>query len=143
MRDIKWLDKIAVGSPYLTSPRQASLSGTRCSAGVASAYAVMKFLGREGYRDIVQKCMQNTNYLVKRIKEIGLELAMEPIMNIVAIKMNAPEKILAELDNLGWKASMTSFPKCLRITVMPHVTRKVVDEFMPDLERVSREMREI
>ncbi len=143
IRDIEYLENIAVSSPYLTSPRQASLSGTRCSAGAVSAYAVMKYLGREGYRDIVQKCMQNTNYLVKRIKEIGLELAMEPIMNIVAIKMNAPEKILAELDNLGWKASMTSFPKCLRIIVMPHVTRKVVDEFMPDLERVSREMREI
>lgn len=142
LRRMEYLEKIAVSSPYLTSPRQASLSGTRCSAGVASAYAVMKFLGREGYRDVVKECMETTKYLVKRIKEIGLDIAIEPVMNIVCIRMKEPEKVFAELDKLGWKASVTRYPKCLRIVVMPHVTKKVVDEFAPDLEKVCKIVNE-
>ncbi len=143
IRNAKWLDKIAFSSPYLTSPRQASLSGTRCSAGVASAYAVMKFLGREGYRNVVREWMDTTKYLVDRINVVGLKLAIDPAMNIVAIKMSRPETVLGELDKLGWKASVTRMRKCLRIVVMPHVTRHVVDEFIPDLLRVCRSVGEI
>jgi tyrosine decarboxylase/aspartate 1-decarboxylase len=143
MREIEKLQKIAVSSPYLTSPRHASLSGTRCSAGSVSAWAVMKHMGREGYRSIVSECMQTTGYLVKRVKEIGLEVAMEPIMNIVCTKMKSPEKVQAELDNMGWKASVTREPRCLRIVVMPHVTNKVVDEFMPHLEQACKKSGEL
>ncbi|UCE74733.1 MAG: tyrosine decarboxylase MfnA [Methanomassiliicoccales archaeon] len=143
LRDAKNMEKIAVSSPYLTSPRQASLSGTRCSAGVASAYAAMKFLGMDGYKKIVGECMDTTKYIVGRIKEMGLEIAMEPIMNLVAIKMKSPEDVKKELEKLGWKPSLTRAPKCLRIVVMPHVTREIVDEFLPDLDKVCRELGEI
>jgi tyrosine decarboxylase/aspartate 1-decarboxylase len=87
--------------------------------------------------------MQTTGYLVKRVKEIGLEVAMEPIMNIVCTKMKSPEKVQAELDNMGWKASVTREPRCLRIVVMPHVTNKVVDEFMPHLEQACKKSGEL
>jgi tyrosine decarboxylase/aspartate 1-decarboxylase len=143
LKDTEYLEKIAVSSPYLTSPRQASLSGTRCSAGAVSAYVVMKHLGREGYRNVVKDCMETTEYLARRVRELGLELVMEPIMNIIAIKLENPEKVYARLDELGWKASLTRDLKCLRIVVMPHVTKKVVDEFIPDLERACRELKEI
>jgi tyrosine decarboxylase/aspartate 1-decarboxylase len=143
IRDFENLSKIAVSSPYLTNPRQASLAGTRCSAGSISAYAAMKFLGREGYRNIVRECMQTTEYLVSRLHEIGLEVALKPIMNIVCIKMKDAEKVQSELDKLLWKVSITRDPKCLRIVVMPHVTTKIVDEFLPDLEKVCRFLNEI
>ena len=48
MRDKKLLEKIAVDTPYLTMSQQAALAGTRHSAAVAGAYAVMSHLGREG-----------------------------------------------------------------------------------------------
>ncbi len=143
IRDTEHLQKIAVSSPYLTNLRQASLSGTRCSAGAVSAYAVMKFLGREGYRNIVKECMETTDYIVKRVAKLGFEVAQKPIMNIVCIKMNEPRKVQDELSKLNWKVSRTRDPKCIRIVVMPHVTRKVVDEFIPDLEKVSRKFGEI
>jgi tyrosine decarboxylase/aspartate 1-decarboxylase len=143
LRNARNLENIAVSSPYLTSPRQASLSGTRCSAGVASAYAAMKFLGMDGYKKIVEECMDTTKYIVGRIKEMGLEIAMEPIMNLVAIKMKSPEDVKKELEKLGWKPSLTRAPKCLRIVVMPHVTREIVDKFLPDLDKVCRELGEI
>jgi len=143
MRHIDYLEKIAVSSPYLTSSRQASLSGTRCSAGVVSAWAVMKHLGREGYTNIIKQCMENTMYLVKKVGEVGLELPIKPKINIVCIKMKDPEKVLLELNILGWKPSITRHPKCLRIVVMPHVTKKIVDEFVFDMENVCRNLNEI
>ncbi|UCF09262.1 MAG: tyrosine decarboxylase MfnA [Thermoplasmata archaeon] len=143
MRDEEYLNKITVASPYLTSPRQASLSGTRCSAGAVSAYAVMKFLGREGYRKIVKQCMDTAHYLVGRVRELGLEPIMEPIMPIVCIKLKSAEKVYISLNEMGWKPSITREPKCLRIVVMPHVTRAVVDEFIPDLAQVCGKYKEI
>jgi tyrosine decarboxylase/aspartate 1-decarboxylase len=143
LRSEEYLKKIAVSSPYLTNPRQASLSGTRCSAGAVSAWAAMKFLGREGYKKVVQECMDNTNYFVKRVYELGLTMAMEPKMNILCIKMKDADSVYSDLLNKGWKTSVTRSPKCLRIVVMPHVTKEVIDEFIPDLEKVSRDVKEI
>jgi tyrosine decarboxylase/aspartate 1-decarboxylase len=143
MRSEDYLKKIAVDSPYLTSPRQASLSGTRCSAGAVSAYAVMKHLGREGYRRIVSECMDATEYLVTRVRELGLAPAMEPIMPIVCIKLGSPDRVYESLNDMGWRPSITREPKCLRVVVMPHVTTSVLDEFILDLEKVCRELNEI
>ncbi len=86
--------------------------------------------------------MNTTKYIVKRVKELGLEIALEPVMNIVCIKMNDPDSVFSELSKLGWKASVTQEPKCLRIVVMPHVTKEVVDELIPDLEKVCKDLRE-
>ena len=143
MKNEGYLKKISVDSPYLTSPRQASLSGTRCSAGAVSAYAVMKYLGREGYRRIVADCMDATRYLVSRVREMGLAPVIEPIMPIVCIKLKSPEKVYNSLNELDWRPSITRESKCLRIVVMPHVTKEVVDEFIPDLENVCRSYKEI
>ena len=143
MKNEDYLKKITVDSPYLTSPRQASLSGTRCSAGAGSAYAVMKYLGREGYRRIVADCMDATGYLVSRVRELGLEPLIEPIMPIVCIKLKSPEKVYSSLNEMGWRPSLTRGPICLRIVVMPHVTPTVIDEFMPDLERVCKAINEL
>jgi tyrosine decarboxylase/aspartate 1-decarboxylase len=136
MKNKDYLEKITVASPYLTSPRQASLSGTRCSAGAVSAYAVMKYLGREGYRRIVADCMDVTGYLVSRVRELGLEPIIEPIMPIVCIKLKSPEKVYNSLNEMGWRPSITREPKCLRIVVMPHVSKNVIDELIIDLNKV-------
>jgi tyrosine decarboxylase/aspartate 1-decarboxylase len=143
MKNEGYLKKISVDSPYLTSPRQTSLSGTRCSAGAVSAYAVMKFLGREGYRRIVADCMDATRYLVSSVREMGLAPAIEPTMPIVCIRLKSPEKVYTSLTEMGWRPSLTREPKCLRIVVMPHVTKSVIDEFLSDLEKICSSLDEI
>jgi tyrosine decarboxylase/aspartate 1-decarboxylase len=143
VRSYEYLEKIAVSSPYLTNPRQASLSGTRCSAGAVSAWAAMKYLGWEGYKKVVADCMENTNYIVKRVRELGLDIPMEPQMNIVCINLKDADSVFFDLAKMGWKASVTREPKCLRIVVMPHVSKTVVDEFFVDFEKVCGLLKEI
>ncbi len=72
----------------------------------------------------------------------GLEIAIKPQMNIVCMKMRDADTVFSRLSDLGWKASVTRAQKCLRIVVMPHVTKDVVDEFIPDLEKVCKDLKE-
>jgi len=64
-------------------------------------------------------------------------------MNVVCAKVKNPDRIVRMLDKKGWKISKTRKPKCIRIVVMPHVTRKVVEDFIPELEKVCRKLGEI
>jgi tyrosine decarboxylase/aspartate 1-decarboxylase len=130
------LRSIAVESPYLTSLHSTSLLGTRSSAGVASLYFAMRTLGREGYREIVKTCMENTLYLASEVKRIGLGVPIEPFMNICGIVVDEAERVREDLDGKNWKVSLSKHPDCLRVVVMPHVKRQVVDSFVHDLEDV-------
>lgn len=134
---------IAVESPYLTSVYQTSLLGTRCSAGVASLYFSMKVLGKEGYRNVVKDCMDNTSYLVSEVRRIGLDVPIEPVTNICGILVKEPSEIREEMDRRNWKVSLSAHPPCLRVVVMPHVKKPIIDSFVQDLEEVCRQKGEL
>ncbi|MEW6070563.1 MAG: tyrosine decarboxylase MfnA, partial [Candidatus Thermoplasmatota archaeon] len=74
------------------------------------------------------------------VKELGLELAIEPVLNIVGIKLKNVDKVVKELAKRKWYVSKARNPKCLRIVVMPHVTKKVIDKFIPELEDVCKKL---
>lgn len=48
-REKKYLDVMAVKSPYLTSKEQSTIVGTRLGAPAAATWAIMQYMGREGY----------------------------------------------------------------------------------------------
>lgn len=139
IRDKKLLEKIAVDTPYLTMTQQAALAGTRNSAAVASAFAVMSHLGREGYCEIVKRCMDVTGYFKDRLEEHGFELAIEPVMNIINIIVPDPAKLEVELAAIDWWVSKSRNPPALRFVVMPHVTKNVVDNLIPDLIKLCKQ----
>ncbi len=136
LKDRRYVDSISVESPYLTTKRNIGLAGTRPSGSVAGAYAVVKTLGREGYREIVRKCMENTRYLVERMGEIGYEPVIEPIMNVVAFRTDRAEEIRAKMDEMGWKISSVRKPPAIRMVVMPYVTKEVIDGFTEALHGI-------
>ncbi|MBN1389954.1 MAG: tyrosine decarboxylase MfnA [Candidatus Thermoplasmatota archaeon] len=127
---------LAVGSPYLTSPKAYTLAGTRNSGAVASAFALMKHLGREGYCDLVRRCMGNTKYLGKRLEEIGLSKVMEPVMNLVAFHHPHPERVQKAMVSKGFYISKVCDPPALRFVVMPHVTKDSIDRMVETLRHV-------
>ena len=137
------LDGIAVDAPYLTLTKQTALSGTRCSAAVASSYAAIRTLGFDGYLKLVKCCMDNTAYLAKRAEQEGLSLAVKPRMNIINLGVRKPERLQAELAKMRWKVSKACKPKSLRMVVMPHVTKRVIDAFVPDLAKAAKKLGEI
>jgi len=142
VREARLFSKIAVESPYLTSVSQASLLSTRGSAGVASTYAAMRSLGREGYRRIVRKCMDNTARIADRARKGGLAFPIEPVMNILAVRLRDPSAVQRGLEARGWRVSRSQHPPALRVVVMPHITAKAADAFAEDLVAVCRKLGE-
>ncbi|MCK4613364.1 MAG: tyrosine decarboxylase MfnA [Thermoplasmata archaeon] len=136
MRDSTVQQRIAVRSPYLTTEKNMSLSGTRNSASVAAAYAVMRGLGREGYRRVTERCMNNTRHLTRKLRKMGLEPVIEPKTNVLAVRMENPLDVVREMNRKGWVLSRATHPPSLRFVVMPHVSREQIDRMVEGLEEV-------
>ncbi len=128
--------KISVEAPYLMEGRSDTLLGTRQSGSVAASYAAILHFGWDGYREIVEECIDTTDYLVFRAREEGFEILAKPVMNIVNIVVEDPRKVQRELFRRGWAVSTNPAYGTLRIVVMPHVKKEVVDEFLKELKRV-------
>lgn len=143
VRNREWLEKISVDTPYISSPKQPGILATRSAAPVAAAYAVAEYLGVKGYTNLVEKCMNNTFYTVKRIEEIGLKLVTQPTINVIAIKLKNPAKIVDLLTKQGYKINKIDRLSAARIVFMPHVTKQVIDKFIPIFRKICKETGEI
>lgn len=129
-----WLDLIRVRSKCTHTRWQASLLGTRPGAAAAAAYAVMHYMGIEGYKKVVEKCMRNVAYLKKLLDEHGIEY-VPPRLNVLAIKCDA-SKVAEELKKLGWMVGVDENEGIIRLVIMPHVKKKFIAEFVEELKKV-------
>ncbi len=136
-RDLKHLHHLQTHTPYLTVDTQYSLTGTRSGATVAGTYAVMKHLGNDGYRRIVDQCMELTDMVVAGAREIGIEPLIEPVMNVVALDVPDADLVRKRLrEEFGWQVSITRTPRALRLVLMPHLTTENIELFLHDLKFV-------
>jgi len=140
-RSPSFLDSLKVNTPYLTTKAQFTLTGTRSGASAAATCAVMKYLGHEGYRKNVQYCMQLTEKLVAEARKIGFEPLLEPVMNVVALKVPNSDLVREKLlERFGWNVSITRTPRALRLVLMPHNTPEDIEIFVQDLKKVTAEI---
>ncbi|WP_135610172.1 tyrosine decarboxylase MfnA [Methanococcoides sp. AM1] len=136
-RETEYLDDLEIHTPYLSISKQYSLTGTRSGAAVASTYAVMKHLGREGYRHVIDQCMEKTEDIVSGAKALGIETVIDPVMNIVALQVPDSDNIRKRLlDEFGWHVSITRNPRALRLVIMPHINNSTIELFLNDLEKL-------
>jgi tyrosine decarboxylase/aspartate 1-decarboxylase len=140
-RSPSFLDSLKVSTPYLTTKAQFTLTGTRSGASAAATCAVMKYLGYEGYRKNVQYCMQLTSKMVSEARKAGFEPLMEPVMNVVALKVPNPDLVREKLlKRFGWNVSITRTPRALRLVLMPHNCPEDIELFLQDLKKVIAEI---
>ncbi len=143
LREKKWLESISVRSPCISSKTQTGILGTRSGGPIAAAYAVIQYLGVEGYSKLIQKCMNTTGYTAKKIEQMGLSLILPPTMNVLGIYLKHLDTIVDELAKKGWKVNKIDHLSCIRIVLMPHVTRKSINEFLPIFKEVCQQVGEI
>ena len=136
-RDIKMLDCIKTETPYLTDGFQYTFVGTRTGAAAASAWAVFKTLGVEGFQKVVEDCVKITELLAEGIEEIGLELVAKPLLNVVAFRSKSTKSLAKKLWNRSWYVSYVPKYDCIRIVVMPHVKRRHAVAFLKDLREIE------
>ncbi len=129
----KLIDALKVETPYLSGSEQYTFVGTRTGASVASAWAVFKVLGREGYQKIVSGCMRITWILADGIKKAGMRLICEPDLNIIAFRSRNTKQLADSLWKRGWFVSYIPRYDCIRLVVMPHLKRKNAKAFLESL----------
>jgi tyrosine decarboxylase / aspartate 1-decarboxylase len=137
-KDNKALDFIRTETPYLTDKVQYTFVGTRPGAAAASAWAVFKALGKEGFQKIIRNCMKNTKLLADGIEEAGFKLAVKPTLNLVAFRSENTEGVAKKLWARGWFVSYVPRYDCIRIVVMPHLKRRHVVAFLDDLCEIEK-----
>ena len=141
-REGKWLDKISVESPYISIEKHTGILGTRSGGPVAAAYAVARYLGRDGYKKMVENCMNITRYAEEKITDMGLTLVTKPTMNVLGVKLKKPSEVANKLSEYGWRVNKIDHLSCIRIVIMPQITKKIIDEFIPVFEKTCKEVGE-
>ncbi len=125
--------KYSVSVPYLQGKHERLL-GTFPAGSAAGCYACLKFLGEYGYTEIVNECMENTEYLAEELKNIGIEI-LNPTMNI--LNFNIKKEIYNNLVEIGWIISKTSAGYA-RIVIMPHTKKTHIKKFLNDIKQLMK-----
>jgi len=135
-RDESHMKSLEISARYLTSQVQSSLAGTRTGASAAATYAVMRHLGMDGYRQMSRHVwiIDATPGQPRRHgPRAGPRAGHEHRDGEAARRAVDPQEALRH----GWYVSTTSRPEALRMVVMPHVTRHVIESFICDLKKYA------
>ncbi len=120
-----------------------TMSGTRPGGSIAAAWAVMNYLGEEGYLAIAKQVMEATGIIQTGIEQIdGIKVIGEPAMSLLAIGSDDLDiyQVGDEIGRRGWHLDRQHFPPSLHLTVN-HAHVKEVDQFIQDLSAAVKDAR--
>ncbi|MDX1616089.1 MAG: aspartate aminotransferase family protein [Candidatus Promineifilaceae bacterium] len=121
-----------------------TMTGTRPGGAIAAAWAVMNYLGQEGYREIAATVMDTCRRLKEGIEQIeGIHVLGDPPMSLLALasdELNVFE-IGDVLTQRGWHLDRQQGPESLHLTVT-YAHAPVADQFLRDLAEAVKEVRQ-
>lgn len=117
-----------------------ALAGARPAAPIAAAWAVLHYLGEEGYRRLAGRTIAAAQALRKGIEEIdGLGIIGSPIASLHAFGSDRHDimGVGDVMDDLGWHLDRQQNPDALHMMVSPEHD-KVVQSFLADLRNAVK-----
>lgn len=122
-----------------------TMGGTRPGGAIAAAWAIMNYLGEDGYLKLAGEVMAATRRIQEGVAAIGgLEVLGRPAMSVMALgssKVNVYE-VGDEMGLRGWHLDRQQFPPSLHLTVNPAHIRQT-DVFLHDLQATVRAARRL
>lgn len=119
---------------YTTS----TFTGTRSGGPVASAWAVMNFLGEEGYLQLARDILEAQRQLIEGIDAIdGLKIDGKPEVGVFTFGARDFDvfAVADGLDEFGWVTNRCTEPPGIHILLTPnHIN--VVQEYLADLAAI-------
>ena len=116
-----------------------AMAGARPALPIAASWAVMNYLGVEGYVRLAEVIRETTEVIKKGVDSIpGLHVWGKPAMSVLAIG-SAEKDIMAVgdgMDDRGWHLDRQVGPPALHMMVTPNHA-KVADQFVADLEAAN------
>lgn len=118
------------GAPMKTP----TLAGTRPGGAISAAWAVMNYLGIEGYRRLQGTVCETRQRIEDGVKALGFEVLGNPVLSLVAFRHpdHHAFAIYGEIYRRGWFTSVTKEPPSLHLMLSPKHA-EVVDEYLADL----------
>ncbi len=120
-----------------------SMTGTRAGGPIAAAWAILNYLGEDGYLRLTDQVMTTARRLRDGVNAIdGLHVIGQPEMTVMAIGSDQLDvyEVGDELTARGWHLDRQQFPPSLHLTVSPYHAQ-VVDDFLCDLNEAAAAAR--
>jgi glutamate/tyrosine decarboxylase-like PLP-dependent enzyme len=120
-----------------------SMTGTRPGGAVAAAWAVLRYLGKDGYRRVTRESLAFIRRLQNGIDAIeGLHVMGRPAMTVFAYTSDTLDvfAVAAGMSDRGWMVSRDTWPvPCIRfMQSLGHASR--VDDYLADLAVVVEQV---
>lgn len=115
-----------------------AICGSTTAGPIASAWAVMKYLGEDGYRDLMRRSLDVRERYISQLAAVD---GVEPFVSDMCVLTIRPEKGLDLFAIMGGLFERKSFclpslqPPAMKVVLDP-VTDEVVDTFIRDLGEV-------
>ena len=119
-----------------------ALSGARPGGAIASAWAILHYLGEEGFLRLCRVARETTLKLMDGIQRIpGLFVLGNPPATVLAFGSHDLNvyKIGAKMKERKWHLDAQHLPASLHLTVSP-AHEKIVEPFLRDLREVVEEV---
>jgi glutamate/tyrosine decarboxylase-like PLP-dependent enzyme len=111
-----------------------TLAGTRPGGAISAAWAVMNYLGVEGYKAKHKLVTDAREIIEQGVTQLGFEVLGEPALGIVAFSHPKLDvfAIYKQMYKRGWFTSLTTEPKALHLMLSPFHA-EVTDTYLNDL----------
>lgn len=119
-----------------------TLAGTRPGGAIAAAWAVMNFLGVEGYREKQGAVCATRAKIQEGVKKLGFEILGDPKLGLLAFRHPEVDAyaLWGKLLERGWFTSITTEPPSLHLMLSPFHA-EVADQYLADIEAGMAEIR--
>lgn len=121
---------------YLTE----TLTGTRSGGAIAAAWAVIHYLGENGYKELARRVIDTRTRLQRAIASIpGFHLLGVQPLGLLAFSSCQVDifAVADQMEDKGWYISRVGRPPALQMTVTP-AHEGVVDAYVHDLRESVR-----
>jgi sphinganine-1-phosphate aldolase len=118
------------------------LAGARPGGAIASAWAMLHYLGEEGFLRLARIARETTLRLMDGIRNVaGLFVLGNPPATVFAFGSKEMDvyQLAARLKGRGWHVDSQHRPPSLHVTVSP-VHEKIVEPFLKDLKEAAADV---
>jgi glutamate/tyrosine decarboxylase-like PLP-dependent enzyme len=117
-----------------------SMAGARSAAPIAAAWAIMRYLGDDGYLRLARDLLSTVAKIRSAIDSTeGLRVIGDPVMSVFAFTSDGLDigAIGDVMDDLGWNLDRQTNPDALHMMLSPK-HGSVADRFIQDLREAVR-----
>jgi len=118
-----------------------SVAGSRSGGPVAASWAIIRFLGIDGYTELARRAMTAAQKMQAGVNSIpGLRVIGKPQATVFAIASDVINVYALgdKMKEKRWYIDSQQMPPSLHMTVMPEHL-KIVDSFLSDLKQAAEE----